>query len=277
MPKRSIAVLLLITMTLGPAAGAFGEVMDKIRAYKIYMPGKNEIFEYEVQMYQAKVLWFSSKYSEVEEYAAAVENSPHNPMGSNAVFAYSMIGADDIMLTLKDGTEIGLVASAPEYYFTDMVFIQQKYEEALVDLYFYRAESAGAMYEDGNRPAVDEAIAGTYWVAQQNGVTYTEEQIQEKFMEQLDEQIEPILESFISKYEHIFSEIDTYSDRFINSLKNYYLNPCLETFETTIQSAFEFGEESKTNLLSWSVVLTELTRPLSSGLTTSMLSHGDRY
>jgi hypothetical protein len=33
MPKRSIALLLLITMTLGPASGVFASVMDKIQGY----------------------------------------------------------------------------------------------------------------------------------------------------------------------------------------------------------------------------------------------------
>jgi hypothetical protein len=35
MPKRCIALLLLITMTLGPAAGAFASVMDKIRGIQM--------------------------------------------------------------------------------------------------------------------------------------------------------------------------------------------------------------------------------------------------
>jgi hypothetical protein len=43
-----------------------------------------------------KALWFSSDSPAIEEYAAAVENSPVNPMGQNAVFAFGMIGADNV-------------------------------------------------------------------------------------------------------------------------------------------------------------------------------------
>jgi hypothetical protein len=43
-----------------------------------------------------------------------------------------------------------------------MVFIQQKYEEALVDLSFYRAEASGSSRNTEDRAIMDEAIAGTY-------------------------------------------------------------------------------------------------------------------
>ena len=87
-----------------------------------------------------------------------------------------------------------------------MVFIQQKYEEALVDLYFYRLKHPDSV--EIQRPAImDEAIAGTYWVAQQNGVSYTEEQIQAKFLEQLDEQLIPVADGFIDTFKNVASNL----------------------------------------------------------------------
>ena len=169
-----------------------------------------------------------------------------------------------------------LLLPPPEYYFTDMVFIQQKYEEALVDLYFYRAEASGSSRNTENRAIMDEAIAGTYWVAQQNGVTYTEEQIQEKFMEQLDEQLVPITEGFIDSFQKDIPRIDTYSDDFVNALREYYLNPCLETFENTIQVAFDIEDKVDENWFSWELFFTRITRTISSGLELSFIMHG-RY
>ena len=155
-----------------------------------------------------------------------------------------------------------------------MVFIQQKYEEALVDLYYFRAEAAWSRDKYNNRPAVDEAIAGTYWVAQQNGVTYTEEQIQAKFLEQLDEQLEPYIESYNDQKDGSIRDIAKYTDDFVNALRSYYLDPCLETFENTIQVAFDIEEKVDENWFEWRSFFLDIVDNVSSGLAVSMLSHG---
>jgi hypothetical protein len=125
-----------------------------------------------------------------------------------------------------------------------MVFIQQKYEEALVDLYFFRAESAWTQFDNNKRPAVDEAIAGTSWVAQQNGVTYSEEQIQEKFLEQLDAQLNPVASEFKREFASIDEKLDEYIDAFVSALKEYYLDPNTETFENVIEVSYQFDQSS---------------------------------
>ena len=133
MPKKSIALVLLITLTLGPVSGVFGSIMDKINSYN-YLAVRN---------FYNKALWFSSDSNAIEAYALSIQNSPANPMGQNAVFAFGMIGADNVTHPITINNEpqdLALVASPPEYYFTDMAFIQQKYEAALVDLYYFRAE-----------------------------------------------------------------------------------------------------------------------------------------
>jgi hypothetical protein len=168
-----------------------------------------------------------------------------------------------------------------------MVFIQQKYEEALVDLYFYRAESSGARRgEDGNRPAVDEAIAGTYWVAQQNGVTYSEEQIQEKFMEQLNEQLVPNVKKVIHEYRNQpYSEsIRESLPKLADAIRNYYLDPKLETFEAVIQLDYHIREEAYYNPRNFynnfnygfSSLIDKLLSDISDGLSRSFDNHGDR-
>jgi hypothetical protein len=155
-----------------------------------------------------------------------------------------------------------------------MVFIQQKYEEALVDLYFFRAEAAWSRDQYNNRPAVDEAIAGTYWVAQQNGVTYTEEQIQTKFMEQLDAQIQPIVDGFIDTFKNVASNLEESTNDFVNALKAYYLDPNMETFENVIRVSFECEEKTDSVYLSWSEIFARIVGPISDGLTVAFVSHG---
>ena len=268
MPKKFIPLVLLITLTLGPVSGVFGSIMDKIKSYSIYLPGtdnKLDLFN--------RDLWFSSTSKDIEVYASAIESSPYNPMGANAIIAYSTIGADNQTMLLNDGTEIGLVNSPPEYYFTDMVFIQQKYEEALVDLYFYRAEASGSSRNTENRAIMDEAIAGTYWVAQQNGVTYTEEQIREKFMQEFDELMDPIVESFINENKGRFADIESYTSDLVDKLKSYYLDPCLETFEGIISSAYDFEDAAGTIYLDTTDIFIQTVSYLSSGLSTSLVNY----
>ena len=45
-------------------------------------------------------------------------------------------------------------------------------------IFLFIVQASGSSRNTEDRAIMDEAIAGTYWVAQQNGVSYTEEQIQ---------------------------------------------------------------------------------------------------
>ena len=155
-----------------------------------------------------------------------------------------------------------------------MVFIQQKYEEALVDLYYFRAEAAWSRDKYNNRPAVDEAIAGTYWVAQQNGVSYTEEQIQAKFLEQLDAQ----LDVAVAKYHRYWknqglTNIDTLTGEYVEAIRSYYLDPNLETFETILSLAFHIEDEVGEEYFEWNSLI-DIVSNISSGLGVSLLMHG---
>ena len=269
MPKKSIALVLLITLTLGPVSGVFGSVMDKINSYSI------------IQNF-SRALWFESSDPNVSDYAIKVADSTPavNSYGDYSITTFGKIGPDNNNVTFKDDqgnvTEyIDLVGSPPEYYFTDMVFIQQKYEEALVDLYFFRAESAWTQFDNNKRPAVDEAIAGTYWVAQQNGVSYTEEQIQAKFLEQLDAQ----LDVAVAKYHRYWknqglTNIDTLTGEYVEAIRSYYLDPNLETFETILSLAFHIEDEVGEEYFNW-WTLTGIVSDLSSGLGTSLIMHGN--
>ena len=154
------------------------------------------------------------------------------------------------------------------------VFIQQKYEEALVDLYFYRAEASGSSRNTENRAIMDEAIAGTYWVAQQNGVSYTEEQIEEKFLDQLDEQIRPVADEFIDTFKNVASNLEEATNEFVSALKAYDLDPNLETFENVIRVSFECEEKTDSVYLNWSEFFARIVGPISDGLTVAFRSHG---
>jgi len=242
-------------------------IMDKINSYS----SLSNLFNWN--------LWFSSSNTDVSNYAQTVGSAQNNPLGNKAVVVYGKIGPDDEKITFRNN-ETGeieavydMVNSPPEYYFTDMVFIQQKYEEALVDLYFFRAEAAWSRDHHNNRPAVDEAIAGTYWVAQQNGVSYTEEQIQAKFMEQLDEQLIPITKGFIDDMEDRFSDIERYTDILNDRIRAYYLEPNINTFEDLIRSAYSFEEAAGTVYLNIRSIFSRTVGLLSSGLATALLSH----
>ena len=110
---------------------------------------------------------------------------------------------------------------------------------------------------------MDEAITGTYWVAGQNGVSYTEEQIEEKFMDQLDEQLIPITEGFIDDMEDRFSDIERYTDILRDKIRAYYLEPNINTFE----------EAAGTVYLNIRSIISRTLGLLSSGLATALLSH----
>jgi hypothetical protein len=142
MPKKSIALVLLITLTLGPVSGVFGSIMDKINSYRVFVPNTNAFLS------KRNPLWFSVKddngqqCEEEADYATAVYQEAIPIFGQDqATYALGMfgkIGAFDAELPGYD--EFFITNEPSEYYFTDMVFIQQKYEEALVDLYYFRAE-----------------------------------------------------------------------------------------------------------------------------------------
>jgi hypothetical protein len=93
MPKRSIALLLLITMTLGPASGVFGGVMDKIRGYPLVQKLLGDSWIN---------LWYTSQNQDIANYATAVGNAASKSLGNKAVVAYGKIGPDDEKITFRD-------------------------------------------------------------------------------------------------------------------------------------------------------------------------------
>jgi hypothetical protein len=121
---------------------------------------------------------------------------------------------------------------------------------------------------------MDEAIAGTYWVAQQNGVTYSEEQIQEKFLEQLDEQLDNIVENYHEYWQNQgLPGLNTKTTEYVNAIRDYYVDPCLETFDNVVSIAFQIEDEVGKDYFEWSSLIDIVSR-ISSGLGLSMLSYG---
>lgn len=105
-------------------------------------------------------------------------------------------------------------------------------------------------------------------------VNYSEEQNQEKFMEQLDAQLVPLEEDFNDRLDGSIPNIADYTTDFVNALREYYLNPCLETFENTIQVAFDLEEKIDENWFSWERFFSGILSEISSGLSISFKNHG---
>ena len=261
--KKLISTVLIGTIALPPVSG---DIMHKIRGYSIQLNGKSlDVVN--------RNLWFSSASSDIEEYASAIKNSPHNPISSNAVMVYSKIGADDQTITLNNGQVVDLINSAPEYYFTDMVFIQQKYEEALIDLYYYRAELSGSSRSTENRAIMDEAIGGTYWIAQQNGQTIDPAEIEAKFMESLNEKLQVIEAKFVTDYGDVSNDAEVNIKKLTGALSNYYLDPNIETFEGIIKTAQECEQDLDTIAVDWIVLLGIMLTDICMGLYIALRNH----
>ena len=223
----------------------------KVSNYRVFVPGLN------IEVSKTKPLWFSSlvdgdRCDEETAYAAALYKKTTPIFGNDgAVYAFEMygqLGYDN--KALLPGYENFFVINEPtEYYYTDMVFFKQKYEEALMDLHFFRAEEAWSDNELNNRPAVDKAIADTLWVAEQNGVSFTDAALEAKFMASIDKKLAPIIANFHKEYTQYIGNIDEYSTKIVDTLKKYYADPNLDTFENIYKTLKQCGDEisTKTN------------------------------
>jgi len=205
-----------------------------------------------------KNLWNLDSSEAVLNYATKVINAPGNPVGDLAIVVYGDIDSTSSkgpLTNLNTGevTEWALVDTPSEYYFTDMVFIQHKYEEALVDLYTFRAKGSFTMqggYRDMSH--TDEAIHNTYWIAEQNGVTINKDDIYAQFMTRLDEHMAPFSEILLNKFTpQQIPNIDMYVNEFVSSIKDYYANPSQDAFENVIKVAYAIEASCDSDLIAW--------------------------
>ena len=173
-------------------------------------------------------LWVTNTDKKAEDYAKKVISAKGNPVGDIAILVYGDLnnGPYEVDILNKDTGEnkaVNLVSTEYEYYFTDMVFIQQKYEEALVDLYFMKVT-----YPE--RQILEEAIDGTLWIAEQNGVKLSKEQILASFTKELDKRAAVIEKELNVQVGEHFPITTKYSPKIAQATKEYYLNPNNETY-----------------------------------------------
>ena len=92
---------------------------------------------------------------------------PPKSWGDAAVLLFGSLGEDSISFQMENQGQtvsVGLVASAVEYYFTNKVFVEGKYQEAMIDLLYYKAEMPA------KQALIDNFIAATLYLARDNGV-----------------------------------------------------------------------------------------------------------
>jgi len=270
--KKFISVVILSTYLTALSPYAFGSIMNKIKNYNNA-----------VQNLYGKALWFSSDNKNISDYAIKVADSPiaQSTYGDYAITTFGSIGADDANVIFRDDKgniteQLELVGSAPEYYFTDMVFIQQKYEEALVDLCYFRAESSWTQFDNNNRPAVDEAIAGTYWVAEQNGVTIDKAEIEAQVRKYVEEGTASGVQEVISEWGDILPDMKEQMSKVVESLVQYYLSPESDTHLAVINSVKAVEDKIAKKLDSFLPIFIKtinlVVRPMSNGLALSFKS-----
>jgi hypothetical protein len=183
----------------------------------IYVPGTN------VKTNTDNPLWINSKSSETTEYAKAVVSKAPKELGKDALIVFGGIGTENAIEdfgTKEKPVLIEMVSSSIEYYFTNKVFIEGKYKEALIDLLQYRAEVPA------KQKVVDEtAIPGTLWVAEQNGVKIDMDEVKKEFAAQIGAQIDQCAQVLVDYYKKSIPSIGKYMNDFSSVLKAYYADP----------------------------------------------------
>ncbi len=212
----------VINMTTTSLDNFYSKFLD----YKIYLPESKKM----VNLAEQEALWFKTTgdHPDVVEYANAVENSSSNPISTMATLAFGDVGFDKATITADTGEVYNMVLSPEEYYFTDMVFMKQEYEQALVDLCCYKAILFPNSEEEAvadRIKAIDEAILNTKWVAEQNGVVIDDNKIKQKIREYVENETEEKARNLTNYIGDYFPNAKKNISLFIESLVQYYLDP----------------------------------------------------
>ncbi len=171
----------------------------------------------------SRPLWFESNNKDTAEYAELIVMNAPKELGDTAVVAYGSLGSDSVVSnfgTNEKPNMVDMVSSSIEYYFTNKVFIEKQYKAALIDLLQYRAEVPA------KQQAVDEtAIPGTLWVAEQNGVKISMDDVKKEFITQNNAQIDQYAKAVIDFYKGSVKGVDKYINEYADALKAYYADP----------------------------------------------------
>ncbi len=190
----------------------------------------------------SKPLWFMSDNPDTVEYAKYIASKAPAALGNNAVLVYGSIGDDGATANAGSAEKpnpIDMVASAIEYYFTNKVFVEKQYKEALVDLLQYRAEVPAKLQ------AIDQtAIPRTLWVAEQNGVKISMDEVKREFAMQIGAQIDQYAQEVKDYYRGSIKNIDLYLKEFTDALKAYYADPTQARMDALVDKGVEIDKRS---------------------------------
>jgi len=189
-----------------------------------------------------KPLWFESDSKETSEYAELVAGKAPAKLGDNAIILFGNLGVDDFKVdfgTAEKPQNVDMVASAIEYYFTNKVFIEGKYKEALIDLLQYMAEVPKKV--DIVNSA---AIPNTLWVAEQNGVKISMDEVKREFAVQIGAQIDQYAQEVKDYYRGSIKNIDLYLKEFTDALKAYYADPTQARMDALVDKGVEIDKRS---------------------------------
>ena len=231
--KPPSVILGNLSSVMTPKVGA--TIYDKMNQ-PIYIPGTAKKID------TSKPLWFESNNKDTAEYAELIVKSAPKELGDTAVVAYGSLGSDYVVTnfgTKETPNIIDMVASSIEYYFTNKVFIEKKYKEALIDLLQYRAEVPA------KQQTVDEtAIPGTLWVAEQNGVKINLDDVKKEFAIQICMQIDKYAQEVRDYYKGSIKNANLYLKQFTDALKAYYIDPTPARMDTLVDIGVEIDKKS---------------------------------
>ncbi len=141
-----------------------------------------------------------------------------------SLFAFGKLGNDTFKTSINGGT-YDLVGSPIEYYYTDLVFLRNDYETALVGLYRNLAEMPN------KRGEIKEAIGLVKEVAKRRGVNISENNAKARYRNEITNEI---MTTWNNSY-------GTEKVRERDNLLNYYLNPTTANLNKIVSTAKGFA------------------------------------
>ena len=148
---------------------------------------------------------------------------------TSSLVAFGNLGNDTYKITLNN-RQFDLVGSPIEYYYTDLVFLRNDYETALVGLYRNLAEMPN------KRGEINEAIGLVKEVAKRRGVNVSENNAKARYRSEITNEI---MTTWSNSY-------GTEKVRERDNLLNYYLNPTTANLNKVVNTAKSYSFDNMT-------------------------------
>jgi hypothetical protein len=186
------------------------------------------IFEYHGKTYtidNRKSLWTDTSDRILNKYRNLLKEKIKLAKGENATKTFTKLAEGH-----QNGSGIEYVFLTPmiEHYFHNLVFIQESFKQAILDLYLFKREFINKIN------LTDRAIIDIAWVAKQKGIYLLKDTFDLEFAEKIDRE----LETYVSKYLNRNDQInEACIAEFIIPIKQYYHLPNIENFQNIIFQA----------------------------------------